>query len=305
MIRAAAEADWPQQARLLELFDNHDGTLSLFDTVIDHAGKATAPAPGSAAGFDPSELASVGRTLAYNDPDSGARNCAPEPCGEGAAADRNVELLITDPRRGPSITKTDPTDGQSGASRTAPITVLFSEPMDKSSVEAAFSLKRTANGEPVAGSFSWVGNLLRFTPSSPLAAARVYTAAVGTGARSAAGVPLAAAKSWTFSTTPQPLITLVHPQMGRLEYLGPLRSWSCFDQEMDKQSAQAAFSLRRTKDGAVVSGAFGWFGKALIFKPTSPLAAGVTYTARETNQARNLAGRPLESGRTWVFTAAR
>ena len=42
----------------------------------------------------------MGRTLAYNDPDAGARNCTPEPCGEGAAADRNVELLITDPRRG-------------------------------------------------------------------------------------------------------------------------------------------------------------------------------------------------------------
>ncbi|MGZ8667146.1 MAG: hypothetical protein ACXWZM_08555, partial [Solirubrobacterales bacterium] len=124
MVRAAAEADWPQQARLLELFDNHDGTLSLFNTVIDHAGAASAPASGPASGFDTDQLASLGRTLAYNDPDSGARKCTPEPCGEGAAADRNVELLIRDPR-GPSITKTDPTDGQSGVSRTAPITFLF------------------------------------------------------------------------------------------------------------------------------------------------------------------------------------
>ena len=46
MVRAAAEADWPQQARLLQLFDNHDGTLSLFNTVIDHAGDAASPAPG-------------------------------------------------------------------------------------------------------------------------------------------------------------------------------------------------------------------------------------------------------------------
>ncbi len=100
MIRAAAEADWPQQARLLQLFDNHDKTLSLFNTVIDHAGKATAPAHGPAAGFGSSDLASLGRTLAYNDPDSGARRCTPDPCGEGATRDRNVELLISDPRRG-------------------------------------------------------------------------------------------------------------------------------------------------------------------------------------------------------------
>ncbi len=100
MVRAAAEADWPQQARLLELFDNHDGTLSLFNTVIDHAGPASAPASGPASGFDTDQLASLGRTLAYNDPDSGARKCTPEPCGEGAPGDRNVELLIHDPRRG-------------------------------------------------------------------------------------------------------------------------------------------------------------------------------------------------------------
>ncbi len=100
MVLAAAEADWPQQARLLGLFDNHDGTLSLFNTEIDHAGNATAPASGSASGFGVDQLASLGRTLAYNDPDSGARRCTPQPCGEGAASDRNVELLATDPRRG-------------------------------------------------------------------------------------------------------------------------------------------------------------------------------------------------------------
>jgi metallophosphoesterase (TIGR03767 family) len=100
MIRVAAEADWPQQARLLQLFDNNDKTLSIFGTIIDHASNSTAPAPGPASSFDSNDLASLGRTLAYNDPDSGARNCTPDPCGEGAAADRNVELLIKDPRRG-------------------------------------------------------------------------------------------------------------------------------------------------------------------------------------------------------------
>ena len=79
MVRAAAEADWPQQARLLQLFDNHDGTLSLFNTVIDHAGNAAAPASGPASGFDTDQLASLGRTLAYNDPDSGAGAARPSP----------------------------------------------------------------------------------------------------------------------------------------------------------------------------------------------------------------------------------
>ncbi len=97
-IRVASEADWPQQSRLLEIFDNLDGTLSLFSTILDHAAPATAPLSDTPAGpLTTLELASIGRTLSYNDPQLGARACG-TPCGEGGPADRNVELLIPDPR---------------------------------------------------------------------------------------------------------------------------------------------------------------------------------------------------------------
>ncbi len=92
-IRVAAEADWPQQSRLLQVFDNHDGTLSIFGTILDHIGQSAAPPPGtSAAGMDLNDLASAARTMSYNDLQSGA------PIGEGEAKDRNVELLLPDPR---------------------------------------------------------------------------------------------------------------------------------------------------------------------------------------------------------------
>jgi hypothetical protein len=92
-IKTAAEADWPQQSRLIDVMDNHDGTLSLFGTVIDHASATQAPAPGtSATGLDVSQLASINRTFAYNDPQKGGGT------GEGAAQDKNVELLLPNPR---------------------------------------------------------------------------------------------------------------------------------------------------------------------------------------------------------------
>jgi hypothetical protein len=98
MIRTAAEADWPQQARLLEVFNNRDGTLSIFGTVLDHASNATAPTSiANLTNPDPFQLASIGRTLSYNDPQKGARACSPDPCGEGTAEDRNVELLVRNP----------------------------------------------------------------------------------------------------------------------------------------------------------------------------------------------------------------
>jgi metallophosphoesterase (TIGR03767 family) len=92
-IRVAAEADWPQQSRLLEVFDNHDGTLSIFGTILDHVGQAAAPPPGtSASAMNLETLASAARTMSFNDLQSGA------PQGEGTPQDRNVELLIPDPR---------------------------------------------------------------------------------------------------------------------------------------------------------------------------------------------------------------
>jgi hypothetical protein len=92
-VRVAAEADWPQQSRLLELFDNEDGTLSIFGTIINHASDATAPGSGTAAaGLPETDLASIGRTLSANDPQGGVGS------GEGDLNDRNVELMVADPR---------------------------------------------------------------------------------------------------------------------------------------------------------------------------------------------------------------
>ncbi|HEY5977729.1 MAG TPA: hypothetical protein VIT85_07710 [Solirubrobacterales bacterium] len=100
-IRVAAEADWPQQSRLLQLFDNRDGTLSIFGTILDHASPVAAPAPGTpGASMSPTDLASLGRTLSYNDAQTGALACGAERCGEGGPEDRNVELLVNDPRTG-------------------------------------------------------------------------------------------------------------------------------------------------------------------------------------------------------------
>jgi metallophosphoesterase (TIGR03767 family) len=99
-IRAAAEADWPQQGRLVQVMDNRDGALSIFGTVFDHAGPSAA-ATGAAGGLDETALAGVARTLAFNDPQTGGNPVNGAVHGEGKPKDRNVELLVNDPRRDP------------------------------------------------------------------------------------------------------------------------------------------------------------------------------------------------------------
>jgi metallophosphoesterase (TIGR03767 family) len=61
-VTAASHIDWPQQARLLELVDNRDGTLSVFGTVLDTAAALTGGLGG------PLALAGLSRELSANDP---------------------------------------------------------------------------------------------------------------------------------------------------------------------------------------------------------------------------------------------
>jgi len=99
-INTSAVIDYPNQSRLIELMDNRDGTLSIFNTVIDHASPPAAPSdcpdgptpqPDCATGFSSEQLASIGRTFTFNDPDN-------DFSGAGRVIDRNAELLLEDPR---------------------------------------------------------------------------------------------------------------------------------------------------------------------------------------------------------------
>jgi len=106
-IETASLVDWPPQNRLIQLMDNCDGTVSIFGTTLDGEAPATAPPSGTdAGGFTESDLGSISRTLAFNDPQAGFGS------GEGEAEDRNVELLVEDPRRDPPDCKRgdDPPD---------------------------------------------------------------------------------------------------------------------------------------------------------------------------------------------------
>ncbi len=97
-INTASHVDWPQQARLVEVVDNRDGTLSIFCTMLEHLAGARAPEEGD----DVLSLAALSRELCANDAQSGGDRAL------GTAADLNVELVLTDPlqRQLPPITTT-------------------------------------------------------------------------------------------------------------------------------------------------------------------------------------------------------
>jgi metallophosphoesterase (TIGR03767 family) len=94
-LNTASHVDWPQQARLVELVDNGDRTLSIFGTIVDHCAPATPP---PAPNLDsPVALASLSRELGLNDWQSRTRSVPGADGRRGTLADRNVELLLPAP----------------------------------------------------------------------------------------------------------------------------------------------------------------------------------------------------------------
>ncbi len=186
----------------------------------------------------------------------------------------------------------------------ANVVVAFDKAMSKPSAETAFSLKRSSDGSSVSGSFSWYGNALIFKPAADLTGGNQYTASVSTAAKDLSGHPLPGAKSWSFNTTDRPIVDLVHPPDGTTGVPRSSVVVTFFNKAMDKPSAQAAFSLKRTSDGSSVSGSFGWYGRALIFTPSAPLAANTLFTASVSAAARDLGGKTLANPTTWHFATA-
>lgn len=85
-INTASHIDFPQQARIIEVADNKDGTLSLFGTLIESA----APYQGSYSSGSLDDLGALYRELAYNDIQA-------SDSAIGKPKDLNVELLVVNP----------------------------------------------------------------------------------------------------------------------------------------------------------------------------------------------------------------
>ncbi|MFJ2261235.1 TIGR03767 family metallophosphoesterase [Streptomyces sp. NPDC087844] len=85
-VSTASHVDFPQLARVIEIADNHDGTISLFTTLIESA----APHETDFTDLSQTSLAALYRELSYNAP--GARTDL-----SGTPTDRNTELLLKKP----------------------------------------------------------------------------------------------------------------------------------------------------------------------------------------------------------------
>jgi hypothetical protein len=186
------------------------------------------------------------------------------------------------------------TPGGSSVSIDSSVTVGFSEAMNQSSVQSAFSISPS-----VAGNFSWSGNTLTFDPSSSLQFNTIYTVTVAAAAKDAGGTAMADAYSWQFttvaSTNALPTV-LTRTPTGTAVSLDSSIAIG-FSEAMSQSSAQSAFSISPS-----VAGSFSWSGNTLTFDPTSSLQYNTVYTVTVTTAAKDSDGAGMAAKYTWQFT---
>ena len=99
----------------------------------------------------------------------------------------------------PVVASTSPADGADPVSIWTTVRIGFSEAMDRTAAEGAFSISPA-----VSGRFAWragsSGEAMVFVPASPLADGAVYTVTVGAAARDISGNALADIYEFSFTT---------------------------------------------------------------------------------------------------------
>ena len=99
----------------------------------------------------------------------------------------------------PTVSSTSSANGATGVAVNAAISVIFSEPMDAATINAAtFTVK--AGTTAVPGTVNYSGTTATFTPTGNWANSTSYTATVTTGVKDLAGNALSTNYVWNFST---------------------------------------------------------------------------------------------------------
>ncbi len=104
-----------------------------------------------------------------------------------------------DPAPSPKVASTSPANNTLGVARNNAITISFSTAMDPLTINSSTVIV-TQGGVVVPGTLTYSGTTATFTPTNNLLALTMYTVTVTTGAKTAAGIPLASNSVSSFTT---------------------------------------------------------------------------------------------------------
>ncbi len=219
-------------------------------------------------------------------------------------------------RLAPTVTATVPlatTPIVTGVAINSKITAAFSKDMAPATINTSTFTLACPAGTAVAGTVTYVAasRVATFSPTANLPMNTTCTGTITSGAQDTAGVALANAFIWTFTTgatadTTQPTVTLTVPAAGAVDVATNTRITATFSEDMDPATITGTtFTL--TGPGITdVPGTvtYAVAARTATFTPTTPatLPANTLFTATIKTGAMDVASNALASNFVWTFT---
>jgi alpha-2-macroglobulin len=217
-----------------------------------------------------------------------------------------------------SVVQPQPTRGQDSSSVLAPrvistfpaprevvgpeaaLQIIFDQPMNRASVETAFSITPIVNG-----AIAWADDTtFTFTPIAPLQRGQEYQIALAPEALAASGTPLGDLFRLTFRVSPNLEVSQTIPANSAEEVEASSSLTIIFDRPVVPLATtgdQANFPSPITVSPPV-QGKGEWLGTAIYsFKPSIALAGGTLYTVSVDPNLKDVDGTPLGNPYTWQF----
>lgn len=205
----------------------------------------------------------------------------------------------------PEIVTLSPEEGKSDVPIDAPIRVVFSE-----SILAETLRSDTFFIQGISGKISYddAKRTATLQPTTPLALKTQYDVTVTTGVTDRAGNPLAAARTWSFTTastvdSSPPSVTSTSPADKETGVPVNTTVKALFSKEIDEQSLQSNFILQGP-DGEEITAALSYdsSSQAATLTPGAPLQPNTIYQATVRKGVSDLGGRSLAADFQWSFT---
>jgi hypothetical protein len=202
----------------------------------------------------------------------------------------------------PLVASTDPANGAVDVSPNKVITATFNMLMNPATLNATtFTIKQGTTA--VAGTISYAGTMVTFTPTAPLDENKIYTAKITKGAENTIGTELASDYIWTFTTGLRPIVVSTDPANNATGVVLNKAISATFNMPMNALTLiGTTFTVNQGTNP--VLGLISYSGSTVTFTPSVPLDGNTLYTCTITTDAKNLAGTALANNYVWSFTTS-
>lgn len=199
----------------------------------------------------------------------------------------------------PGMINTSPEDGAVGDRVGQPIAIEFDQAMSTASVEAYLSIS-----PDFAHSFIWIDDTQLIIQShDPLTANKEYTVTVGSGARSADGIPIDKVHQFSFipSLMNIPDVLGVMPDQGQDDIPSNHPIQIVFDRSMNTRSVEARLSISPAYKFTT-----NWYEADMVLEivPETTLPSNTELTITLESGALSSFGLPMEDSFKFSFTTA-